>query len=263
MKTILTASAFILAATGAMANPNQACATGNAAFCNITGPQGPAGPAGANGTDGGFSGTIQAPAGIRPVAIGNGTPAQGVVRLDGPDGQQTYHVVNQQTVFKRDGGGTATVNAGDRISNAHEAELRNRAALIASLPPVDHPDYAERFAEIEGRLDDMENTPEPAGGVNGEDGKDGKDGRDGQDFDAAGHAAALASSTALAGLQFQSLSAGQTGWAAGVGGQFDGDAAFAVGLNHGLTDTISVNASIASTFEGNGVSAYIGASGRF
>lgn len=154
MKTILTASAFILAATSAMANPNQACTTGNAAFCNITGPQGPAGPAGANGTDGGFSGTIQAPAGIRPVAIGNGTPAQGVVRFDGPDGQ-TYHVVNQQTVFKRYGGGTATVNAGDRITNAHEAEIRNRAALIASLPPVEHPDYSDTFAAYDAEISDL------------------------------------------------------------------------------------------------------------
>jgi hypothetical protein len=249
MKTILTAFAFTLAATGAMANPNQACTTGNAAFCNVTGPAGPAGPQGASGTDGGFSGTIQAPAGIRPVAIGNGTPEQGVVRFDGPEGQ-TYHVVNQQTVFKRDGGGTSTVNAGDRISNAHEAELRNRAALIASLPPVDHPDYEERFAAIEEELANMPVI---------------KAQPDRPDYgpSIAALQAGLASSTALAGLQFQSLSAGQTGWAAGIGGQFDGDAAIAIGINHGLTDDISLNASIASNFDGKGLSAFVGASGRF
>lgn len=100
-------------------------------------------------------------------------------------------------------------------------------------------------------------------GRDGINGTDGTNGRDGQDFNAAHHAAALASTTALAGLQYQSLTAGQTGWAAGIGGQFDGEAALAIGINHGLTDNISINASIASTFDGNGVSAFIGASGRF
>lgn len=97
----------------------------------------------------------------------------------------------------------------------------------------------------------------------GPQGADGRDGKDGQDFDAAGSTAALASSTALAGLQFHSLSEGQTGWAAGIGGQLDGDAAIAVGLNYGLTDTVSLNVIVASTFDGNGVSAFIGASGQF
>lgn len=97
----------------------------------------------------------------------------------------------------------------------------------------------------------------------GPQGADGRDGKDGQDFDAAGSTAALASSTALAGLQLQSLSEGQTGWAAGIGGQLDGDAAIAVGLNYGLTDTVSLNVIVASTFDGNGVSAFIGASGQF
>lgn len=93
----------------------------------------------------------------------------------------------------------------------------------------------------------------------GKDGADGIDGHDGQDFDAAGHAA----TTALAGLQYQSLSAGETGWSGGIGGQLDGDAAIAVGINHGLTDTVTLNGSIASAFDGNGVSAFIGASGKF
>lgn len=242
MKLIFSIFAIAMAATTATANGP--CSPGNAAFCDLAGAPGPQGPQGPAGTDGGFSGTVNAPAGIRPDAIGNGTPEQGVVRLRSEDGD-TFHVVNQNTVFKRADGGTATVNAGDRISNAHEAELRNRAEIVDDV-----------VAQIGTPADGQD-------GADGADGKDGKDGRDGQDFDATGHAAALASSTALAGLQFQSLSAGQTGWATGIGGQFSGDAAIAIGINHGLNDDITVNASIASTFDGNGVSAYIGASGRF
>lgn len=322
MKTILIASAFIVSASAAMANPNSACDQGNAAFCSITGPAGPQGPAGANGTDGGFSGIINAPEGIRPDAIGNGTPEQGVVRLRDERGD-TFHVVSQDTMFKRADGGTASVNAGDRVSNAHEAELRNRQAtvdyVLGQLPEVrdgrdgadgrdgidgqhgidgrdghdgadgrdgtngrdgvdgvngrdgtsgadgqDGRDGADGLNGVDGR-DGANGRDGTSGsdGINGTDGRDGTNGRDGRDFDAAHHAAALASSTAIAGLQYQSLTAGQTGWAAGIGGQFDGDVSIAIGINHGLTSNISINASIASTFDGNGVSAFIGASGRF
>jgi hypothetical protein len=97
----------------------------------------------------------------------------------------------------------------------------------------------------------------------GEAGKDGADGRDGQDFDASAHRAALASSTALGGLQFQSLSEGQQGWAAGIGGQYEGDVAFAVGANYGVTDSVAAYASIAATVDGDGLSAFIGISGTF
>jgi len=96
--------------------------------------------------------TLQAPEGIRPVAIGNGTPAQGVVRFDGPSGQ-TYHAVNDRTVFQRFGGGTATVNGGDGIANAYEAEIRNRQAILDSLPEIEIPDYSVAFANIQGELD--------------------------------------------------------------------------------------------------------------
>jgi hypothetical protein len=100
-------------------------------------------------------------------------------------------------------------------------------------------------------------------GTNGHDGQNGADGRDGQDFDASAHRAALASSTALGGLQFQSLSEGQQGWAAGIGGQYEGDVAFAVGANYGVTDSVTAYASIAATVDGDGLSAFIGMSGRF
>ena len=100
-------------------------------------------------------------------------------------------------------------------------------------------------------------------GADGTNGRDGIDGRDGQDFDASAHRAALASSTALGGLQFQSLSKGQQGWAAGIGGQYEGDVAFAVGANYGVTNNVTAYASIAATVDGDGLSAFLGMSGRF
>jgi hypothetical protein len=100
-------------------------------------------------------------------------------------------------------------------------------------------------------------------GADGANGRDGIDGRDGQDFDASAHRAALASSTALGGLQFTSLSEGQQGWAAGIGGQYEGDVALAVGANYGVTDDVTAYASIAATVDGDGLSAFVGMSGRF
>jgi hypothetical protein len=93
--------------------------------------------------------------------------------------------------------------------------------------------------------------------------RDGTDGRNGQDFDAAGHRAALASATAMGGLTFVDLGRGELGWAAGLGGQFDGEGAFAAGINFGLTDRVMLNASLARSFDGGSVSGFIGASGRF
>jgi hypothetical protein len=67
----------------------------------------------------------------------------------------------------------------------------------------------------------------------------------------------------LGGLQYQSLSEGETGWVVGIGGQYQGDTAIAVGINHAITDDFSVSASISSTFDGEGTSAFVGASGKF
>ena len=73
----------------------------------------------------------------------------------------------------------------------------------------------------------------------------------------------LASSTALGGLHFRELEEGQIGWAAGVGGQLSGDAALALGINYGLADNVSLNASISRSFRGGEVSVFLGFSGRF
>ena len=100
-------------------------------------------------------------------------------------------------------------------------------------------------------------------GKDGANGADGIDGRDGRDFNAAQYRSMLASSTALGGLHFRELQAGQVGWAAGIGGQFGGDAAIAMGINYGLTDNVSMNASISRSFKGGEVSAFVGVSGRF
>jgi hypothetical protein len=97
-------------------------------------------------------GVKDSPATVALTPIGNGTPAQGVARLTGPDGSQTFHAINQTTTYRRAQGGTAVVNGGDGFTNAHEAELRNRAALIASLPPVEHPDYSDVFAAYDAEL---------------------------------------------------------------------------------------------------------------
>jgi hypothetical protein len=119
---------------------------------------------------------------------------------------------------------------------------------------------------------DGEQGPRGYAGKDGTDGKDGKDGlngiagrdgMDGRNFNATRYKSMLASSTALGGLHFRELQRGQVGWAAGVGGQFNGDAALAVGLNYGLTDNISMNASVSRSFRGGEVSAFIGVSGRF
>lgn len=93
--------------------------------------------------------------------------------------------------------------------------------------------------------------------------RDGIDGRHGQDFDAASHRAALATSTALGGLNFMDITKGQFGWAAGIGGQTGGDGAFAGGISYGLGDDFMLNGSIATTFDGDGTSAFLGVSGKF
>ena len=105
--------------------------------------------------------------------------------------------------------------------------------------------------------------PRGYAGADGKDGINGRDGRNGRDFNAAQYRAALASSAALGGLHFRELQAGQVGWAAGIGGQFRGDAALAIGINFGLTDNISANVSISRSFKGGEMSAFIGVSGRF
>jgi hypothetical protein len=129
MKTILTASALMVSAM-------TFCAT--AALADNV-PQG---------------GVKDSPATVQLAAIGNGTPAQGVVRLTGPDGQQSFHAVEHTTTYRRAQGGTSVVNGGDGFTNAHEAELRNRAALLASLPEVDHPDYSDTFADLRAAGED-------------------------------------------------------------------------------------------------------------
>ena len=169
---------------------------------------------------------IDSPANIRPDAIGNGTPAQGVVRFRSTAGD-TFHQVNRNTLYRRADGGTASVNGGDGISNAHEAELRNRDETLKYV------------------LDNLPDAPRP------------------KRIDMAAYEAKLASSTALGGLHFRELQAGQVGWAAGIGGQFRGDAAIAMGINYGLTDNVSMNASISRSFKGGEVSAFVGVSGRF
>ena len=95
------------------------------------------------------------------------------------------------------------------------------------------------------------------------DGMAARDGIDGRDFDAASHRAALATSTALGGLNFMDITKGQFGWAAGIGGQTGGDVAFAGGISYGLGDDLMLNGSIATTFDGDGTSAFLGVSGKF
>ena len=99
-------------------------------------------------------------------------------------------------------------------------------------------------------------------GVDGQDGingLDGIDGQDGKDYDPS----ALASVTALSGLNLPDLTKGEFGWAAGFGGQFDTDGAFAFGLAYGVTDTMSINGGFAVTPQGNGASGFLGMSGKF
>ena len=76
--------------------------------------------------------------------------------------------------------------------------------------------------------------------------------------------AGLAASTAIAGLDFYDIGAGETAWAFGFGGQYGGgDDAIAAGIKIGVTDTFGVNGSIGTTFDGLGTSYTIGASGKF
>lgn len=117
-------------------------------------------------------GNIHTPPGIRPDAIGNGTQNQGVVRLrtvDGDSTRDTFHAINENSTYRRANGGTASVNGGDGFYNAHQAELLNRQALIASLPPVQHPDYTDVFdglnTEISALRGDMDSAFYAASGA--------------------------------------------------------------------------------------------------
>lgn len=100
-------------------------------------------------------------------------------------------------------------------------------------------------------------------GADGVNGRDGVDGRNGQGLGASGHAAALASSTAIGSLQIMDPFAGEITWSIGVGGQFDGDSAIAAGVRYGFTDNLSAYASIATSLDGAGTSYGVGMSGRF
>lgn len=100
-------------------------------------------------------------------------------------------------------------------------------------------------------------------GADGAAGADGPAGRDGQDFDASGHAAALASSTAIGSLQIMDPFEGEITWSIGLGGQFDGDSAIAAGVRYGFTGNLSAYASIATSLDGAGTSYGVGMSGRF
>jgi len=76
--------------------------------------------------------------------------------------------------------------------------------------------------------------------------------------------AGLASATAIGGLEFYDVGAGETSWAFGFGGQYNGgDDAVAAGIRIGVTDTFGINASIGTSFDGVGTSYAIGASGKF
>lgn len=101
------------------------------------------------------------------------------------------------------------------------------------------------------------------GSAVGRDGINGRDGRDGRDFDASGHAAALASSTAIGSLQIMDPFGGETTWSIGLGGHFDGDSAIAAGVRYGFTDSLSGYASLATSLDGAGTSYGVGMSGRF
>jgi hypothetical protein len=159
-------------------------------------------------------GVKDSPATVAVTAIGNGTPAQGVVRLTGPDGSQTFHAIDHTTTYRRAQGGTAVVNGGDGFTNAHEAELRNRAALIASLPPVDHPDYSDTFADLR----------------------------------AAGEDAMYAASGSVALAQIDLPHAGGIGVSVG---SVDGYSSFAVKGGYAVTDQMTVSAGL---FTSEGVS---------
>jgi hypothetical protein len=159
-------------------------------------------------------------------------------------------------------------NEDQRLVDGHyDAETGTLTLYTQDMKAGSDGNISRRAVVVDGIIAAQGETG--AAGADGKDGADGTngrggiDGRDGQDFDASAHRAALASSTALGGLQFTSLSEGQQGWAAGIGGQYEGDVAFAVGANYGVTDSVTAYASIAATVDGDGLSAFVGMSGRF
>lgn len=101
--------------------------------------------------------------------------------------------------------------------------------------------------------------PQGEQGIQGPQGEQGLRGRDSKSQ----YRNALASSTALGGLNFRELEQGQVGYAVGVGGQLGGNAALAVGINFGLTDNLSANVSVSRSFKGGQTSMFVGVSGRF
>lgn len=94
-------------------------------------------------------------------------------------------------------------------------------------------------------------------------GQNGTDGTDGQDFDASGHMSELAAATALGGLQISDPMSGQTTWALGVGGQFDGSSAVAAGIRYGINDNMSAYGSVGVSIQGAGAAYSLGLSGSF
>ena len=180
-------------------------------------------------------------------ALPNGPVKSAMVELNNEDQRATDGTYNRET-------GTLTLYTQDMNAGA-DGDISRRAVVIDGMAARDGADGADGVNGING--------VNGADGINGVNGADGINGADGRDFDAASHIASLAASTALGGLQFHSLTEGETGWAAGIGGQFEGDAAFAIGLNHALTDNFSANISFASTFKGDGASGFIGVSGKF
>jgi hypothetical protein len=156
-------------------------------------------------------------------------------------------------------------NEDQRLTDGHyDAETGTLTLFTEDMKAGSDGNISRRAVVVDGIIAARGETGAAgADGKDGTNGRDGIDGRDGQDFDASAHRAALASSTALGGLQFQSLSEGQQGWAAGIGGQYEGDVAFAVGANYGVTDNVTAYASIAATVDGDGLSAFVGISGTF
>jgi len=189
-------------------------------------------------------------------ALPSGPVKSAMTEMNNEDQRTTDGSYNRET-------GTLTLYTQDMNAGA-DGDISRRAVVIDGMAARDGADGADGVNGINGvNGADGINGVNGADGINGVNGADGINGADGRDFDAASHIASLAASTALGGLQFHSLTEGETGWAAGIGGQFEGDAAFAIGLNHALTDNFSANISFASTFKGDGASGFIGVSGKF